>query len=94
MTLSLEALLRIEFWFAALACVGLIVYVLLQRASPTDTSVKRLALLTGTQRVLGETDVSLRRRSVALSRWPYTKEEPEVVWWARAVAKVRRGFGK
>jgi hypothetical protein len=82
--------LRIEFWFAALACVALIAYLLQKRATPADASVKRLALLTGTHRVLGESDVSLRRRSVALSRWPYTKEEPEVAWWGRAAAKVLR----
>jgi hypothetical protein len=85
---------KIELWFAALGCIALIAYLLLQRTAPSDTSVKRLALLTGTRRVLGETDVSLRRRSVALSRWPYTKEEPEVAWWARAVAKVQRRFGR
>jgi hypothetical protein len=87
--------LHTDLWFAALACVALIVYVLVQRSSaPADTSVKRLALLTGTQRAWGESDESLRRRSIALSRWPYAKEEPEVAWWARLFARVLRRFGK
>jgi hypothetical protein len=85
-----------EKWLTALACVSLIVYLLLQRVSArsADTSVKRMALLTGTRRVLGETDESLRRRSIALSRWPYAKEEPQVAWWARLFARVGRRFGK
>ena len=85
--------MQIEKWFTALACVSLLVYLLLQRASKSaDTSVKRMALLTGTRRAWGETDESLRRRSVALSRWPYAKEEPEVAWWARVVARIGRRF--
>jgi hypothetical protein len=88
-------LLHIDLWFPALACIALLIYVLSQRASSSeDTSVKRLALLTGTRRAWGESDVSLRRRSIALSRWPYTKEEPEVAWWARLFGRVLRRFSK
>jgi hypothetical protein len=85
-----------EKWLTVLACVSLVIYLLLQRVSArsADTSVKRMALLTGTQRVLGETDESLRRRSISLSRWPYAKEEPVVAWWARLFARVGRRFGK
>lgn len=88
--------MQTEKWLTVLACVSLIVYLLLQRVSArsADTSVARLALLTGTRRVLGETDASLKRRSISLSRWPYTKEEPEVAWWARLFARVGRRFGK
>lgn len=87
--------MHIDLWFPALACVALVIYVLLQRSSSSaDTSVKRLALLTGTRRAWGETDESLRRRSIALSRWPYPQEEPDVAWWARAFARVRRRFAK
>jgi hypothetical protein len=87
--------LHIDLWFPALACVALIIYVFLQRASSSeDTSVARLALLTGTRRAWGESNASLRKRSIALSRWPYAKEEPQVAWWARFFGRVRKSFGK
>ena len=73
-----------NIWLPALACVSLIVYLLLQRTSASqDGSADRLALLVGARRAWGETDASLRRRSIALSRWPFKQEEPEVAWWAR-----------
>lgn len=89
-TLSAEASLDIVIWLPALACVGLIVYLLLQRtSSSSDDSPSRLALLVGARRAFGETDASLRRRSIALSRWPYTKEAPVLAWWGRLWARVR-----
>jgi hypothetical protein len=89
-TLSLEALLDITLWLPVLACAALAVYLLLHRTSASmDGSPTRLALLVGTQRAFGETDASLRRRSIALSRWPYTKEKPVLVWWGRLWARIR-----
>jgi hypothetical protein len=83
-------------WLAVMACVSLLVYLLLQKASPRDSgSLSRLALLHGVQRILGETEESLRRRTTAASRWPYSYPEAKFVWWARAwhrvVAALRRG---
>ncbi|MGZ6143117.1 MAG: hypothetical protein ACXWLM_07245 [Myxococcales bacterium] len=73
-----------NIWLPALACVSLIIYLLLQKTSSSqDKSADRLALLVGARRALGETDASLRRRSIALSRWPYKQETPDVAWWAR-----------
>jgi hypothetical protein len=67
----------------ALALVALAVVVLIHRnAAPHDEAVERLALLVGAERVWGESDASLKRRSVALARWPHPKLEPELAWWA------------
>ncbi|HEX4381984.1 MAG TPA: hypothetical protein VH083_03520 [Myxococcales bacterium] len=87
--------MQIDKWFPALACVALIIYVVLQRASPkaNDDSASRMAVFTGTRRVWGETDDSLKRRSIALSRG-FTQVEPVVAWWARLFARIGRGFGK
>lgn len=77
-------------WLPALACVALIVYLLLQRTSASkDTSVERLALLVGARRAWGETDASLRRRAISLSRWPFKPGVPEVAWWARLFRRRR-----
>jgi hypothetical protein len=90
-TLPQEASLNIDVWFPALACVSLIVYLLLQRTSSSeDKSARRLALLVGARRVWGESEESLRRRSIALSRWPYKKEVPVLVWWARLWGRIWR----
>lgn len=90
-TLSREASLNISIWLPAIACVSLIVYILLQRTSTTaDDSPRRLALLVGTRRAWGETDASLRRRSIALSRWPFKQEAPDLVWWARLWGRIWR----
>jgi hypothetical protein len=82
-------------WLTALACVSLMIYLLLQRVSAgsADTSASRMAVFTGTRRVWGETDESLKRRSIALSRGQ-THEKPVVVWWARVFARIGRRFGK
>ena len=90
-TLSLEAPLNIAIWLPALACVSLVVYLVLQRTSSTsDDSADRLAVLVGARRAWGESDASLRRRSIALSRWPYQQEAPDVAWWARLWARLWR----
>jgi hypothetical protein len=76
--------LNIATWLPALACVSLIMYLLLQRTSASeDKSAKRLALLVGARRAWGESDASLGRRTIALSRWPYTQKAPHLAWWAR-----------
>lgn len=90
-TMPQEVPLNISIWLPALACVALLVYLLLQRTSSTaDDSVERLAVLVGARRVFGETDASLRRRSAALSRWPYPKEAPVLAWWGRLWARIWR----
>ena len=82
--------MNIAIWLPALACVALVIYLFLQRTSAsTDDSADRLALLVGARRAWGETDASLRRRSIALSRWPYKQETPDVAWWARLWARMR-----
>ena len=83
--------MNITIWLPVLACVALVVYLLLQRASSTaDDSAERLALLVGARRAWGESDASLRRRAVALSRWPYKQESPDLAWWARLWARMWR----
>ena len=84
-----------DIWLPALACVSLLIYLLLQRTSATgDDSARRLALLVGARRAWGETDASLRKRSIALSRWPFTKEAPDFTWWARLWKRMWRRHGK
>jgi hypothetical protein len=85
--------LTIAIWLPALACVALITYLLLQRAfAAHDKSAQRLALLVGARRAWGESDASLRRRSIALSRWPYKEDAPDLAWWARLWGQIwRRG---
>lgn len=79
----------IAIWLPALAFVSLIAWLLLRRTSASqDGSAERLALLVGAQRVFGESDASLRRRSIALSRWPYKEDAPELVWWGRAFRRI------
>ena len=81
--------MNIAFWLPALACVSLIIYLLLQRTSASqDESPDRLALLVGARRQWGESDASLRRRSIALSRWPYTKHAPDLAWYARLWGRI------
>jgi hypothetical protein len=93
--MSEEAPLSIAIWLPALACVSLIVYLLLQRTSSSaDRSAERLALLVGARRAWGESDASLRHRSIALSRWPYKQEEPVLAWWARLWWRIWRRRGR
>ena len=94
-TISREAPLNIAIWLPAVACVSLIVYLLLQRtATSRDTSAERLAFLVGVRRAWGESDASLRRRSIALSRWPYTQQAPDLAWWARLWRRIWRRRGQ
>jgi hypothetical protein len=86
--------LNITMWLSALACASLIIYLLLQRTSAAeDKSAERLAVLVGVRRAWGESDASLRRRAVALSRWPYPQVAPDLAWWARLWKRIwpRRG---
>jgi hypothetical protein len=48
----------------------------------------RLALLHGVERIRGESEVSLRNRTAGAARWPYSRPEPQFVWWARAWHKM------
>jgi hypothetical protein len=83
--------MNISFWLPALAGAVLLLYLLLQKARPSsqDDSAARLAVLVGVHRALGESDVSLRRRAAARSRWPYATVAPEVAWWARWLNSLR-----
>jgi len=80
-------------WLALLACVSLLVFLLFYRASSKDSgSLSRLALLHGIQRLRGESEESLRHRTTAASRWPYSYPEARFVWWARAWRRMTRGI--
>ena len=80
-------------WFVVLACVSLLVFLLFYRASPKDPgSLSRLALLHGVQPIRGESEESLRHRTTAASRWPYSYPEARFVWWARAWRRMMRGI--
>jgi hypothetical protein len=76
-------------WLALLVCASLVAFLLRRRAAPRDSgSLSRLALLHGVQRMGGETKESLRRRTTAASRWPYSYPEAKFVWWARACHRL------
>jgi len=80
-------------WLALLACISLLVFLLFYRASPRDPgSLSRLALLHGVQRIRGESEESLRHRTTAASRWPYSHPEAQFVWWARAWRRMKAGI--
>jgi len=82
-------------WLALAAGVTLLVFLLFYRASPRDSgSLARLALLHGVQRIRGESDESLRHRTTAASRWPYSYPEARFVWWARAWRRMTRGMSR
>jgi hypothetical protein len=51
-------------------------------------ALARLALLHGVERIRGESEVSLRNRTAGAARWPYSRPEPQFVWWARAWHRV------
>jgi hypothetical protein len=94
-TMPEEGRLNMATWFPALACVSLIIYLLLHRTSASqDGSAERLALLVGARRAWGESDASLRRRAIALSRWPYTQEAPVLAWWATLWGRIWRRRGR
>jgi hypothetical protein len=75
------------FCLIGLACLAaMFAY---SRASPRDEAVQRLALFQGVKRAWGESEASLKRRAVALARWPHTRLQPEVAWWATVLTRIR-----
>jgi hypothetical protein len=81
--------LNISTWSSVLVCVSLIAYVLLRRSwAVKDEFVERLAGVVGARRAWGESDASLRRRSIALSRWPYEQQAPVLAAWARVLGRI------
>ena len=86
--------MSIAIWLPALACVSLLVHLLLQRTSgPDNGSAGWLALLVGARYAWGEPDASLRRRSIALSRWPHTQPPADLAWRARLLKRMWRRRG-
>ena len=80
-------------WLAAITCLALLAFLLFQRATVRDPqALTRLALLHGVQRIRGESEQSLRNRTIAASRWPYSRPEPHFVWWARAWRRMIRAL--
>jgi len=77
----------------ALVFIFLLVYLVRRRTGVEGESPDRLALLVGARRVWGETDDSLRKRSVALSSWPFKLETPVLRWWGRAWRHAHRHRG-
>jgi hypothetical protein len=79
-------------WLAAIACISLLAFLLFHRTAGGDDprALARLALLHGVQRVRGESEESLRNRTAGAARWPYSRPEPEFVWWARAWRRMTR----
>ncbi|MFL5309851.1 MAG: hypothetical protein ACJ79H_05285 [Myxococcales bacterium] len=68
----------------ALGCMSL-AFLLFQRARGGEPgALARLALLHGVERIRGESEVSLRNRTAGAARWPYSRPQPQFVWWARA----------
>jgi hypothetical protein len=86
---------NVSTWLPALAFVAIVGVLLLRRfrAVPHD-SVNHFARVVGAQRAWGESDDSLRRRSIALSRWPYEQQVPVVAWYARAWGRIRSAAGR
>ena len=81
--------------FAILACICLLAFLLSSRARPGDSGGStRLALLHGVRPIWGETEESLRARTTAASRWPYSHPDPEFVWWARAWHRIVDALGR
>lgn len=78
-------------WILALGCVVVVAYLLLTRARSRDDATARYAALVGVPRIWGETEESLHRRCVALSRWPFREETPVLRWWGRLWARARNG---
>jgi hypothetical protein len=80
-------------WLAAIAGVSLLAFLLFHRASDGNPrALARLALLHGVQRIRGESDQSLRNRTAGAARWPYSRPEPQFVWWARAWHRMTRAL--
>jgi len=68
----------------ALSCISLAVLLFSRARGGAPPALARLALLHGVERIRGESEVSLRNRTAGAARWPYSRPEPEFVWWARA----------
>jgi hypothetical protein len=80
-------------WLATLACVSLLAFLFFYRPAVGNSgSLSRLAQLHGVQRFRGESEESLRHRTTAASRWPYSHPEPEFVWWARTWRRMAAAF--
>jgi hypothetical protein len=80
-------------WLAAIASISLLAFLLFHRASGANPrALARLALLHGVQRIRGESNQSLRNRTAGAARWPYSRPEPEFVWWARAWHRMTRAL--
>ena len=70
---------------AILVCISILAFLLSARSGRDDSgSSARLALLHGVRPFWGESEESVRHRTTAASRWPYSHPDPEFVWWARA----------
>ncbi len=80
-------------WIAAIGCIVLLAFLLFHRVPAGDPrALSRLALLHGVQRIRGESEESLRNRTAGAARWPYSRPEPEFLWWARAWHRMARAL--
>jgi len=81
-------------WLAVIACVALLAFLFVHRAPGAEDprGLTRLALLHGVERIRGESDESLRNRTAGAARWPYSRPEPQFVWWARAWHRMARSL--
>ena len=78
-------------WLPVLACVSLLLFLLTWRepgGRAPATSAAKVALLYGIRPFWGETDESLRERSVAASRNSSRGTTPRFAWWARLARRV------
>jgi hypothetical protein len=69
---------------AVLGCISLAVLIFDRSRGEHSGALSRLALLHGVDRMRGESEVSLRNRTAGAARSPYSRPEPQFVWWARA----------
>jgi hypothetical protein len=78
---------------AIVACICLLAFLLSYRV-PVEKpgALTRLALLHGVHPLWGESAESVRNRTTAASRWPYSRPAPQFVWWARAWHGVVRSL--
>ena len=75
-------------WLVVLTCIAVAVLLFRGPRGRDPGALARLALLHGVQRILGESEESLRNRTAGAARWPYSHPKPEFVWWARALHRV------
>ena len=73
---------------AVLGCISLAVLIFHRSRGEYPGALSRLALLHGVERMRGESEVSLRNRTAGAARWPYSRPEPQFVWWARAWHRI------